>query len=136
MIRSDAIIRDLTRVNRPLQKHSAESLRRSTRDVPQPRICRFALIPDRFRGKNKKKSICEKKFILFLAKFKKRKEKNHLSSCVFLFLKRKQVRGGEECEKIDERIKWTDFEHCPPGSLNLKESRKLGEVMAPDDDDR
>lgn len=34
MIRSDAIIRDLTRVNRPLQKHSAESLQLSTKDVP------------------------------------------------------------------------------------------------------
>lgn len=51
-------------------------------------------------------------------------------------LKRKQVRAGGECEKIDEYIKWTDFEHCPLGSVNLKESRKLGEVMAPDDDDR
>lgn len=63
-----------------------------------------------------------------------------MSSCIFLNtmkdLKRKQVRAGGECEKIDEYIKWTDFEHCPLGSVNLKESRKLGEVMAPDDDDR
>lgn len=33
MIRSDAIIRDLTRVNQPLQKHSAESLQRVPQEI-------------------------------------------------------------------------------------------------------